>query len=105
MSGSRLFSSDPLTRVRTLWHEDVDGNVTIETQHDVEDIIDLSKASYNSTDERARFGKGVMHRVAQIPMPILMELERRGITKDPKAFKKWLNDPDNRVFRTRPGKV
>jgi hypothetical protein len=34
-----------------------------------------------------------------------MELKQQGIIDDPKALRRWLNDPDNRYFRTRPGRV
>jgi len=46
-----------------------------------------------------------MARVASIPLNVYYDLKRRGIADDPKAMKKWLNDPDNRVFRTREGTV
>jgi len=38
-------------------------------------------------------------------MNIYMDLVSKGITRTEKDFKKWLNDPDNRFFRTRPGRV
>jgi hypothetical protein len=38
-------------------------------------------------------------------MYIYYDLQRRGILQDEKRLKAWLNDPENRVFRTRPGKV
>jgi hypothetical protein len=34
---------------------------------------------------------------------VYYELKRQGIADDPKALKKWLNDRDNQVFRTRAG--
>jgi hypothetical protein len=34
---------------------------------------------------------------------VYYDLKRRGIADDPAALKKWLNDGDNRVFRTREG--
>jgi hypothetical protein len=46
-----------------------------------------------------------MHKVGSIPMSIYHELQKQGILQDEKRLKKWLNDPDNRVFRTRPGRV
>jgi hypothetical protein len=101
---SLLFDEDRDAAMRRIWHQDADGRIVLQTEHDVQDIIDDAKTRYNLHDERAPW-KGDTHKVAQIPMPILMELERKGITRDQKAFKAWLNDPDNRVFRTRPGKV
>jgi hypothetical protein len=33
------------------------------------------------------------------------DLVRKGIANDTKKLKAWLNDPDNRAFRTRLGRV
>jgi hypothetical protein len=46
-----------------------------------------------------------MHHVAQIPMALYYDLKSKGITEDPARMKAWLNDPENRYFRTRPGTV
>jgi hypothetical protein len=34
-----------------------------------------------------------------------MDLKKKGILDDQVALKRWLNDPENRYFRTRPGQV
>lgn len=103
---ARPFSSDSeslLTRVAYL--DDVDQKLIIDTQQDVTDIVEDSKAQFKEHDDRSRFGGDGMVRVAQIPMVLFMALKEKGITDDPKAFAAWLNDPDNRHFRTRPGRV
>jgi len=46
-----------------------------------------------------------MAKVASIPMNIYFDLKQRGILNDQKKMKQWLNDPDNKYFRTRPGLV
>jgi hypothetical protein len=43
--------------------------------------------------------------VAEIPMIVVHRLMRDGIWGDDKALRKWLNDRDNRAFRTSGGKV
>ena len=102
---SNVVSSDFITRSSCTLHEDLsDGALTVENAQEVDGIIEETKARYNTYDERAPW-TGDMHLVAQIPMVTMMELHRRGIVDDPKAFKKWLNDRDNRVFRTRPGRI
>lgn len=102
---TRLFDADPVTGIRRLFHWDpVDRKAHIETIHDVEDILEGNKERYNGVDERAGW-KGEMHRVASIPMPLFFELKKKGIVDDPKALRQWLNDSDNRLFRTRPGRV
>ena len=78
----------------------------LETQHDVQSIVDVAKALHNNeSDYGPTRWKGDHHRVATIPMPIFMELDRLGITRDSKDFLKWLEKPDNSVFRTKPGKL
>lgn len=98
------FSTDIWAGIQNRYHEDADGETVIETFQDVECVVEEAKAKYNSFDERSPW-KGELHQVAEIPMTILIELQRKGIMEDQKAFRKWLNDRDNRVFRTRPGKV
>jgi hypothetical protein len=46
-----------------------------------------------------------MSRVASIPLTVYYDLKQKGILDDQTAMKKWLNDPDNELFRTRKGKV
>tara|TARA_R100000664_G_scaffold31964_1_gene46191 strand:+ start:536 stop:826 length:291 start_codon:yes stop_codon:yes gene_type:complete len=43
--------------------------------------------------------------VAEIPMVIYQKAIREGWSKDKKKWKKWLNDPDNKLFRIWPGRV
>ena len=52
-----------------------------------------------------RLAWGEWSKVASIPMPLYYRLKRDGIADDPKRMKAWLNDADNRFFRTRPGRV
>lgn len=102
---SLLFDDDPIVGKRQILHVDeVDDKVVFEEKHDVTDILETNKALQNMVDEKANW-KGEMHRVASIPMGIFMELQRKGITKDKKAFLRWLDDPEQKVFRTRPGKL
>jgi len=48
-----------------------------------------------------------LQKVADIPAPIYYELiEKFGQPRDnPKAWKRWLNDYDNRFFRTTGGTI
>jgi len=99
-----LLKTDSLVASSCYWHDQPDGTVVIENVQEVEYIVDDCRREYNGTDERASW-RGFQHRVAQLPLTILLDLYRRGILDDQKAFKRWLNDPDNRYFRTRPGRV
>ncbi len=103
---SKIIGHDPFLGTTTIMHPDADGSqFTIETQQDVTDLIDTNKRLYNDFDERARFGKEEFTRVASIPMNVAMDLKRRGILDDPKRFRAFLNDPDNRAFLVRPVRV
>jgi hypothetical protein len=94
------------TGTTRLFHYDPDTDTaTIETQQDVTGLIAMNRDIFNGTDERARWSDGHGERVASIPMSVLFDLETKGIAKDQKALRRWLNDPDNRFFRTRPGRV
>jgi hypothetical protein len=90
-----------------MFHYDPDTDEsTIETIQDVESIITASKDEFKEYDERAPW-KGDFHRVASIPLSIFSELQAKGVIEndDPKKKKlmAWLNNPDQRAFRTRPG--
>ena len=92
-------------------HSDGDGGIVIETRQDISDILEQNKKEYNSYDERARWSDNLFgNKVASIPMTVIDDLNKQGIMRgfavlDEKRFKAWLNERDNRVFRTRTGVV
>lgn len=99
----RLFDTDPASGTTEYFsYDEVDDTFTIETQQDVSGLVDANKRAYNDSGQG---WKGDMHRVASIPMNVYMELQRQGIIDDPAALRRWLNDPENQYFRTRPGRV
>jgi hypothetical protein len=104
----RLLDFDPLTGIRQFIDTDeMTGISTIRTQQDVTGIIESNKVHQRQfSNGRDTWGDGYDHRtkVASIPLHIWTELKKR-IGNDPVAFKRWLNDPDNFAFRTRPGVV
>lgn len=103
---ARLLDADPVTRTRTLFHWDEPEEVAhVETLMDVTEIVEGNKGLYNLHDERAPWKGDGFHNVASIPINLYMDLQRQGIADDPKAFRRWLNDRDNLLFRTRPGTV
>lgn len=100
----RLIDYDPLTGVSEKYFE-IDGQWYLTQEQDAHDIIEANKAEYNSVDERARHKSETFNRVARLPLVVLEDLRKRGILRDTKAFKKWLDNSDNRMFRTRPGRL
>lgn len=106
----RLFDHDPLTGITEYMIYDNDtGNFRIQTQQDVEPLIEINKAQHNDTEKHTRYSE--LTRIASWPAVITMQLAQQGILSwggailDEKRFRKWLNDRDNKAFRTREGTV
>ena len=99
MPQKRVFGHDPLTGITEYWHVTDKGEYVIEKVQEVQAIADSNKRQYNDTPDRY----SDVNKVASIPLSVYYELKRQGIADDPVALKKWLNDSDNRVFRTRAG--
>lgn len=92
---------------QTIFH-DADGNYIIENRQDVSRILEKNKAEFAAIDERAKWGD--LTKIATLPMVVIDDLNKKGIMRgfaviDERGFKAFLNDPDNRFFRTRPGEV
>jgi hypothetical protein len=102
---TKLFDINPVTGTRKMWHYDAEKDeATIETIIDATQIVSDNKDRFNSFDEKANW-KGDMHHVASIPMALFYQMKAEGKLDDEAYMKRWLNDPDNRAFRTRPGEV
>lgn len=96
----KVLSHDPQTGITRFFHiDEAADEFVIETKQETGNIVDANKAAYNDAPDRW----GDLTRIASIPVSIYFDLKRKGITDDPKAFKRWLSDPDNRFFRTRGG--
>lgn len=104
MQDRRLFSHDPVTGLTRWFHYDDDTDqCTIETTQNVEGILDDSKRSFNRYGKTARWGDG--DKVANIPMSVYSQWCAKGQLGDQKVIRDWINDPANKHFRTRPGRV
>jgi hypothetical protein len=100
----RLFSHDPEAGITKWWHwDEMSDTVMIETVQDVQAIIDQNVANQNETTSLDRWGDGKI--VASIPMTEYAKLLVGGKIHDQAYMRRWLNDPDNRKFRTRLGRV
>ena len=81
--------------------------ITIEQSQDVSALIDQNKKEYNAADTKWS-DKLMGNKVASVPFAAIDNLNKQGIMKgyeilDQKRFFAWLNNPDNRFFRTKPG--
>jgi hypothetical protein len=96
---------------KSVAHADGDGGIVIETRQDVTQNIEQNRKEFNSFDERAKWSDEMLgNKIASIPLTVIDDLNAKGIMRgftvvDQKRMKDWLNSPDNRYFRTRPGRV
>jgi len=98
-----LFDHDP-EMGRTIWRLDQDGMTHFRIDFEVAKTLEQNKADFNVAQTS---WKGDWHRVASIPHNILhgSGFEEANQQRDKKWVSNWLNDPDNRAWRTKPGKV
>ena len=94
-------------------YDDGDGGLIIKHSSDLTDFIEHTKSQYNANSKSTGWGDNPIdakNKIASLPTEIINDLNAKGIMRgyyimDQKAMKKWLNNPENRVFRTRGGKV
>lgn len=108
MGERRTLEFDPLTGVKTdfVWEpgsSSSEDGFAIQTTQDVTAIIESNKKQLFSVDRHQPHGE--WSKVASLPLTVYHQLKTEGVIDDPKRFKKWLNDKDNRYFRTRQGKI
>ena len=84
-------------------------DMTVVTEQRVDNILDHNKRLANEWKPGSQIGHTQRHhqKVAEIPAGLYYELVAK--LGDPKnnlsAWKRWLNDPDNRFFRSTGGPV
>jgi hypothetical protein len=108
----RLLDHDPDSGITEYYHFDAEtGGFGIEARQNVSSIIEVNKAAWNDTETHTPYREGLGARVASVPLVVMMQLAKSGIITaagrvlDDKKYRAWLNDPENRFFRTRAGRV
>lgn len=96
--GKALLDADYGARRKVVWHEE-DGIARVETRQDVDHIVQAAKIL---ADEKP--GKDFRH-AAFIPQTVLDQAFNEGWFHDPKAWKRWANDPANDCYRTWKGRL
>lgn len=101
-----LLTQDPATRITRKMHfREHDDTFVVSHEQDDKEILEENKASYNSYDRASAPHAEWGDLYARIPLVVWGRLVEQGIAFDNERLKKWLNDPDNRVFRRRPGRM
>jgi len=97
---SSLISNE--SGVQTAVHtEDGDGTFHITKKQDVQPTLDYTKYLREQPVDR----KNEVRHVAEIPPVLAAKLIRDGILGDSKRLLKWLDQPENRAFKTWEGMV
>jgi len=95
--------------VETAIYDSSTGLIHVTKQTDVSHIIEANKRKFNAADRRYR--SEVFNEVADIPIALAEQwCAQKGIKyseflNNPKVLKMFLNDPDNSLCRTKPGKI
>lgn len=108
MSNRRTLSRDAATGITTDFIFEAGETASQDTfviakSQDVTALVEQNKVARNEIDKHHRHGE--FSKIASIPLSIYYDLKQRGIIDDQKAMRAWLNDPDNRAFRTRDARI
>ena len=76
------------------------GKDIFHTTQDVSPVIEHGK----NIAENVKPGKDLRH-VAEVPLVVYQKACREGWANDMNAWKRWLNNSENKVFRTWQGKL
>ena len=90
----------------TTYEESAD-TFSVTTEQNVSPLINLNKQEYNSGDNNATTSV-VGRKVASIPLLVWadwMKETNGAIQNDPKLLAKYLNDPDNKAWRTHNSRI
>ena len=105
----KLVQKDAVTGKETLAHFDESGKIIFESSQDVSSLLSRNAAERNEYRSNSLIGDTQRHqqKVAEIPTALYHQLiQELGQPKDnPTGWKKWLNEYDNRFFRTSGGTV
>lgn len=106
----RLLSADAEAGYREWYCTDDDGNVAIQTEWFVDPILEIAKAEYNAFSHKSvtKFKDDVLNHVGFIPKYVIdyeWRVNGRKMLADKEYVRHWLNQPENKAFRTKPGRI
>ena len=88
-----LISADPISRRQTIWHLE-DGKAHIETRQDATHLVEAAKVLSEVPPDKSdgwRF-------MCVIPDTVFNQAAVEGWLHDKAAWRRWMNDRDNRAF-------
>ncbi len=105
----RVVQKDPTTGKEIYLHQNSHGPTTLEQKQSFEGLVKLNRQMNNDYTKGNMIGNTQRHmqHVAEIPNVVYNHLiETLGTPQEnPKGWKAWLNDHQNRDFRTGGGTV
>lgn len=89
---------------RTVWmRRNPDGTTTMRTDYSVDDTIEANTAMRNAASSG---WSGDWHKVASVPLNIYHDKLAEAVKQDDMKFvSRFLNDSDNRAWRSKEGRV
>jgi hypothetical protein len=96
-----LLGFDPLTDKAEFYLENGDGEWGLYTEQDCEPTLDLVRAIRDTHVVRPLD----FRHVAEVPLVFIDQAFREGWFHDPAAWRRFLNDPERRAFRTWEGRL
>jgi hypothetical protein len=99
----QLYEWDPVSG-RSVWCLEDGDKTHFRVDYPAEATLSANTEARNAA---AQTWKGDWHRIASVPLNIAHDsgLVEAQSQQDGKFLSKWLNDPDNRGWRTKEGKV
>lgn len=106
MGDWRCIASNPVSGVSTWIKEEADG-VLVQNRQDISALLDQNKAEANIAQKGWK-GDG-LHSVARLPISMIHDrksyIGQAIAESDSKAVSRFLNNSDNRSFRTKEGNI
>ena len=98
-----LFDYDMKMRRQVWVRENPDGSQTYRTDYEVDPTVEANTAQRNMATEG---WKGDWHKVASVPVGIYWDKMAEAVRQDDMQYvSRFLNDSDNRAWRTKTGNV
>ncbi len=98
-----------MSKKEKVHYDELTDTLRIMRVEDVSAVIEANKRQFDVDNKR--HNSETFNHYARIPMSAIEQYcQRKGIKfqefmNDDKFFRAFLNDPDNRLFRTKPGRV